>query len=138
MNQSQYFDIRVWLDEATTYASSMSWQGQIKVVSTVAPNNTATLVKSEYTADFGTDTSNANTPNIVDNLIPVVYDEANYQWVKTNTSQSNWYNYTTQTWANAVTTTAQTRALYNAADTGTIIPMADILGMYVWIFKIRI
>ena len=33
LNQSQSFDIRVWLDEATTYASNMSWQGQIKIES---------------------------------------------------------------------------------------------------------
>ena len=131
--ESITYDIRLWINEDATYTPGMNWEGEIKVVSTVAEHDTALLAKSDYAPDFGTDTSGANTPNIVTNLIPVVYDEDSGEWIKASTTQSGWYNYDEQIWANAVTTTADTRALYNASDPGTIIPMDDILGMYVWI-----
>lgn len=131
--ESATYDVRIWMNESATYTSGMSWEGQIKVVSVVAEHDTLLLAKSDYVPAFGTDTSNANTPKLVDNLIPVVYDEANDQWIKASTTQSGWYNYDKQIWANAVTTTDENRSLYNVADPGTIIPMSDILGMYVWI-----
>ena len=74
------------------------------------------------------DSSGANAPNLVDGLIPVVYDGTN--WVSADTS-SDWYAYGEQRWANAVTTTATNRAKYQTP--GTIIPMSDINTMWVWI-----
>ena len=74
------------------------------------------------------DSSGANAPDLVDGLIPVVYDGTN--WVSADTS-SGWYAYSEQRWANAVTTTATNRAKYQTP--GTVIPMSDINTMWVWI-----
>ena len=50
------------------------------------------------------DTSGANTPDLVDGLIPVMYDGS--KWVKADESNSNstyqWYDYSNKLWANAV------------------------------------
>ena len=74
------------------------------------------------------DSSGANAPDLADGLIPVVYDGTN--WVSADTS-NNWYAYSEQRWANAVTTTATNRAKYQVP--GTVIPMSDINTMWVWI-----
>ena len=50
---------------------------------------------------LGKDSSNANEPVLLDNMIPVVYDGCS-NWLKADTSK-NWYNYDKKTWANAVT-----------------------------------
>ncbi len=74
-----------------------------------------------------------NPPELVGDMIPVVYDGTN--WVKADTSNSSnsWYNYNTQEWANAVTVTSTNRATYVAAAVGTTIPMSDINTFMVWI-----
>ena len=69
-----------------------------------------------------------NAPDLADGLIPVVYDGTN--WVSADTS-SDWYAYSEQRWANAVTTTATNRAKYQTP--GTVIPMSEINTMWVWI-----
>ena len=74
------------------------------------------------------DASGANSPDLTDGLIPVVYDGTN--WVSADTS-SDWYAYSEQRWANAVTTTATNRARYQTP--GTVIPISDINTMWVWI-----
>ena len=45
-----------------------------------------------------------NAPNIVNGLIPVVYDESSSTWVKADSTNNNnsWYNYDNKLWANAV------------------------------------
>ena len=45
-----------------------------------------------------------NSPDIVDGLIPVVYDESTSNWVKADSTNNNnsWYNYDNKLWANAV------------------------------------
>ena len=45
-----------------------------------------------------------NSPDIVDGLIPVVYDESSSTWVKADSTNNNnsWYNYDNKLWANAV------------------------------------
>ncbi len=75
----------------------------------------------------------ANPPELVGDMIPVIYDGTN--WIKadvTNTGDS-WYDYGSQMWANAVTVTETNRASYVAANVGTVIPMDDINTMLVWI-----
>ena len=74
------------------------------------------------------DNSGANAPDLADGLIPVVYDGTN--WVSADTS-SDWYAYSEQRWANAVTTMAVNRAKYQIP--GTVIPISDINTMWVWI-----
>ena len=81
------------------------------------------------------DTSGANTPDLVDGLIPVMYDES--KWVKADSSNSNetykWYNYDSREWANVVLVTSTNKSTYQSADPGTTITESDILAYYVWI-----
>ncbi len=81
------------------------------------------------------DTSGANTPDLVDGLIPVVY--YNSKWVKADASNSNstyqWYDYNNKKWANAVLVTSSNRNTYQNASAGTTITESDILAFYVWI-----
>ena len=83
-----------------------------------------------------------NSPDIVDGLIPVVYDESTSNWVKgdsTNTNNS-WYDYDNKLWANAVLVTSTNRSTYQNASVGTPIAESDILAYYVWIprFKYKV
>src|SRR5574344_713730 len=125
-NASKSFDLRLWLNEATTAAeaSGKIYNGKIVVTSTAATSPNL-------------DKSGANEPLLADNMIPVYYDNANDVWKKADVNNENstyqWYNYKSQMWANAVTVTSTTRSTYTSAAVGTQIPMSDILGMWVWI-----
>ena len=81
------------------------------------------------------DTSGANTPDLVDGLIPVMYNGS--KWVKADSSNSNetykWYDYDNKLWANAVLVTSTNRSAYQNASAGTTITESDILAFYVWI-----
>ena len=81
------------------------------------------------------DTSGANTPDLVDGLIPVMYDGS--KWVKADSTNSNstyqWYDYDNKLWANAVLVTSTNRNTYQSASVGTTITESDILAYYVWI-----
>jgi hypothetical protein len=115
-------------------SATVSWNGSKWVlnVSGVDSGNTKCTIYFTYSM-FGADTSGANEPILADNMIPVYYDNATDSWIKTGTSQGNWYNYKSLIWANAVTVTSGTRATYINAAVGTSISMNDILGMWVWI-----
>ena len=77
-----------------------------------------------------------NAPVLDDGMIPVVFDTSNGTVVKTvSSTDSSWYNYNNQEWANAVLVKesgTQTRAYYKA-NPGVTINQADILAYYVWI-----
>ncbi len=81
------------------------------------------------------DKSGANTPDLVQGLIPVVY--YNNKWVKADESNSSstyqWYDYDNKKWANAVLVTSTNRSKYQSASAGTSITESDILAYYVWI-----
>ncbi len=81
------------------------------------------------------DKSGANSPDLVDGLIPVMYDGS--KWVKADSSNSNetykWYDYDNKLWANAVLVTSTNRSAYQSASVGTTITESDILAYYVWI-----
>ena len=109
------------------------------------------------------DTSGANFPEILDNMIPVYYDKTSDTegvWRVADSKNLNtsyqWFDYNNYMWANAVTvketsslttltlsdnTTVActgnsgvcTRDDYLKAQVGTIIPMEDITTMWVWI-----
>ncbi len=121
-NENLTFRLKLWIDidapnemEGTTYTAKVGVKG--KATNRMQPNG----------------------PELVDGLIPVVYNEKNDQWIKADTSTS-WYNYETQKWANAVTVTSGTRKKYTEAASGTPIPMTDINSMWVWVprYKYRI
>ena len=76
-----------------------------------------------------------NSPDLVDGLIPVVYNETTSKWVKADSTNENnsWYDYTQKKWANAVLVTSVNRSVYQNAKPGEEILDNDILAFYVWI-----
>ena len=109
------YTLKIWVDQnATNEVIDSYYFGKIEVV-------------GEQDLKYK-DNSGANSPDLADGLIPVVYDGTN--WVSADTT-NEWYNYEEQWWANAVTTTATNRAKYQTP--GTVIPMSDINTMWVWI-----
>ncbi len=83
------------------------------------------------------DNSGANYPDLVEGLIPVVYNSTTSKWVKADTESSTstygWYDYTNKKWANAVLVTETNRNTYQNVSAGTEITDGDILAFYVWI-----
>ena len=81
------------------------------------------------------DTSGANTPDLVEGLIPITYKEN--KWVKADETNGDienlWYDYNAQKWANAVLVNNSSRSTYQNASVGTEVKEADILAYYVWI-----
>ena len=115
--EKKNYTLKLWLSGETPNEYKHSFYlGKLEIMGT-------------QTGDFVySDPSGAASPELVDGLIPVVYDGTN--WVSADTS-SDWYAYGDQRWANAVTTTATNRAKYQVP--GTVIPMSDINTMWVWI-----
>ena len=83
------------------------------------------------------DNSGANYPDLIEGLIPVVYNSSTSKWVKADTESSTstygWYDYTQKKWANAILVTETNRSTYQNATAGTEINDLDILAFYVWI-----
>ncbi len=77
-----------------------------------------------------------NAPVLDDGLVPIVFDTSNGTVIKTvSSTDSSWYDYSNQEWANAVlvkTSGTQTRAYYKA-NPGVTVNESDILAYYVWI-----
>ena len=110
--------VKVWIDEASgNEILGTHFHGKVVVEG----------IQGEFVYR---DESGANPPELVDGMIPVTYNGTN--WVKADTS-SEWYNYSNQEWANAVTVTEGTRSKYMSATAGTEILMNDINTMWVWI-----
>ncbi len=76
-----------------------------------------------------------NSPDLVQGLIPVVYNEETSTWVKADetNNKNSWYDYTNKKWANAVLVSETNRSTYQSATAGTEINDSDILAFYVWI-----
>ena len=117
---SQTFNLLLWIDElgdnsgGANDVQNKSWYGKIVIKALEAEINTHV----------------ANEPNLVTNLIPVVYNKTTDKWVMSNTVRGEWYDYDELKWANAVTVKSEKRGTYVVGD---IIEMSDILGMWVWI-----
>ena len=129
LKPEEYIDVtlRVWLDENTpnteigkTFNAKITTEGQAVYTVETLPN---------------LDTSGANTPDLVEGLIPVVY--YNNKWVKADSENSDetyqWYDYDNKLWANAVLVSSTNRSTYQNATPGTAITESDILAYYVWI-----
>ena len=122
----QQFRLRMWLSETATGVTDGEWDYNNKTFTIkihVYASNEMLLEPLE-----GEPLPNA--PELVQGMIPVRYDGS--KWVKADTS-SEWYNYSKQEWANAVTVTETNRIQYMNAPTGTEILMDDINTMWVWI-----
>ena len=72
------------------------------------------------------DNSGANSPELLDNMIPIKYDGSN--WIYTTNEQINWYNYDKKEWANAVVLNDGV-----SKNVGDIITEDEIALWYVWI-----
>ena len=83
------------------------------------------------------DKSGVSEPELAEGMIPVYYDESTETWKKASKGNSNkkyqWYDYDNKMWANSVTVSSTNRSKYLSANSGTEIPMDDILTMQVWI-----
>ena len=64
------------------------------------------LIPEGFNVSHKLDNSGANYPDLVQGLIPVVYNESTKTWVKADTESSTstygWYDYDNKKWANAV------------------------------------
>ena len=109
----------IWLDAKETSSDTMNQSFELSL------NGSCVDQKEE-----------PNAPVLDDGMIPVVFDTSNGTAVKTvSITDSSWYNYSNQEWANAVLVKesgTQTRAYYKA-NPGVTINQADILAYYVWI-----
>ena len=121
---------------------------------------TTTTSKTELTNSeliTNLDESGANSPDLIDGLIPVMYDGS--KWVKADETNSldayQWYDYNDKLWANAILVnevastcsdtcidkiSKKSRTEYMNSDAGTPISMDDIIAFYVWIprFKYKV
>ena len=109
----------IWLDAKETSSDTMNQSFELSL------NGSCVDQKEE-----------PNAPVLDDGMIPVVFDTSNDTVVKTvSSTDSSWYNYSNQEWANAILVKesgTQTRAYYKA-NPGVTINQADILAYYVWI-----
>ena len=130
LNQTGYqknFRLRMWLSEEANTTTNGSWDY----------NNQTFTIRINVVANgegkpIYQDPSGANSPELVEGMIPVIYDEEKSSWVKADI-YNEWYDYNNQEWANAVTVTEENRATYMSAPVGTVISMNDINTMWVWI-----
>ena len=121
------YEIVMWID----YDSNPNGQTFSKVV----------LVEGMQVASL--DTSGANYPELLDNMIPVYYEatsDTEGVWKKADSknldSNYQWFDYDNYMWANAVTVKeagTKTRSEYLNSAVGTEINMDDITSMWVWI-----
>ena len=123
---SKDYTAYIWINETPEDQTAMmnkTFKGKMQITGYIKP--------TEYK-----DPSGANSPKLASGMIPVVYDETSGNWEVADTN-TNWYSYDGQKWANAVTTS---EASYRTAEAGTEIPMEDINSMWVWIprYKYRI
>ena len=123
-------------DGYTLDIESQTCEGTLSSTGIYTINNITENKECNLTLKVGNlDKSGANTPDLVQGLIPVVY--YNNKWVKADSSNSNstyqWYDYDNKLWANAVLVTSTNRSTYQSASAGTTITESDILAYYVWI-----
>lgn len=111
-------------------------------ISTIVDNKKCTLTLKEENNN-SCDDSNVNSPDLIDGLIPVKYDEDSSSWVVAdyNNANDSWYSYCDKKWANAVLVTESKRNSLNKDTNGNYIvgqTIGDtyddgIKGFYVWI-----
>ena len=109
----------IWLDAKETSSDTMNQSFELSL------NGSCVDQKQE-----------PNAPVFDDGMIPVVFDTSSGTKVKTiSSTDSSWYDYSNQEWANAVLVKengTQTRAYYKA-NSGVEVNQADILAYYVYI-----
>ena len=134
-NGTSAFAEEFYVDSTGDYYEDVVW-GRLYVRPVITLNGSTKLEGTGTKTDpFRLPDPEPNSPDLVDGLIPVVYDESSNTWVKAdNTNENNsWYDYDNKLWANAVLVSETNRNTYLTAETGTEIPMNEILAFYVWI-----
>ncbi len=134
VGEEKDYYIVLWISETGGFQTDKgTFNGVVKFEDT----DTTTVTPVENLEHDPIDNSGANYPDLVQGLIPVVYNSATSKWVKadseSSTSTYGWYDYTQKKWANAVLVTETNRATYKNATAGTEITDSDILAFYVWI-----
>jgi len=125
-NQTIEYTLRLWIDASVTENSRISGKSLSYRIDVETSQNIECVEIAE---------TSPNVPELTSGMIPVVYDEAGKTWKKADTS-SEWYNYSNQNWANAVTVVengTKTREYYQSAEAGEPININDINTMWVWI-----
>ena len=133
-NYQTFYKVYLWIDGDAIDSNKMISNEVISIEISSQASDTA----NDIPIPGGPiDSSGANFPDLVDGLIPVVYNETTAKWVKaditSSTSTYGWYDYTNKKWANAVLVTDTNRETYKNATAGTEITDSDILAFYVWI-----
>ena len=109
----------IWLDAEETDSATMNQSFHLVL------NGNCTDMKVE-----------PNAPVLDDGLVPIVFDTSDGTVIKTvSSTDSSWYDYSRQEWANAVLVKesgTQTRTYYKN-NPGVSIDESDILAYYVWI-----
>ncbi len=94
-NPKDTYRLRSWINEQNIDLGNL---GEIDGPIVIEPKS----YKFRINVEAGNiEEQNVNAPILLDNMIPVIYDEEKESWVKTTTD--NWYNYDKKQWANAVT-----------------------------------
>ena len=117
------YTLYIWID------------GNVDNPDTMQNQNFKFVLNANATDAMPLDTSGANAPKLVENMIPVMYNgEA---WVKADSTNTNstykWYAYQEKQWGNAVLVSSTNRSTYLNAAAGTVISESDVLAYYVWI-----
>lgn len=103
-NEEKTFNIKIWLDINTPNTELGK-----TFIAKLATNGEATYKTL--------DVSGANHPNLIDDMIPVYYDETEETWKKADASNINelyeWYNYDNKKWANTITIKSSNKKIYD-------------------------
>ncbi len=143
-NYEKHFRYRMWIAEEANQVENGAWiynnmtfsvKVNVYAQNEAIPDPTEPQEEVEPGGDDPyakpQDSSGASVPKLVTGMVPVVYDDVDQRWEKA--SSSDWYDYTKQKWANAVTVTDAKRANYISAEAGEEILAEDINTMWVWI-----
>lgn len=105
--------------------------GSRKMMLDKLKNEVISELNNEHLNNIYMDNSGANYPRLVDNMIPVLYDNETNSWVYADIYEK-WYDYDEKMWANAV-------ILKNGVTktVGQTISEDDIALMYVWIPRFK-
>ena len=114
---TETYYLYIWLDKEETSSDTMDQSFSLSL-------------GGQCTNEISTE---PNVPVLDTGMIPIVFDTSDSTKVKTiSASDSNWYNYDEQKWANAVLVTESSRSNY-LNTTGVTVSELDILGYFVWI-----
>ncbi len=100
-------------------------------------SNSNLVINLEYVFSAGgiyrDPTLNGADPDLIDGLIPIVYNDDIDKWEKADVVNNQWYDYNIQKWANATSVIASTKDYYVAAQPGIIVELEHMTSMMVWI-----